>query len=156
MSYCTNEIIELASDIYSDLDSPSFLSVGMVSGWITNSGSIGSLNIKLGTSVYLSGDQPCMAGFGGEEAAIYSLMYQSNFYEKEALKILRGGGSFWTSISEGDTKISRANVRDISKAYLELHKEAEGQLRLAIQDWKRKHSTPEIVDSAPLYGFPTP
>ena len=72
MSFCTDQILSLASGIYQSIGSPTSQSVGFISGWLTSSGGmLGEVNTKLDTCFYISGDAPCIAGgFGpGAEGA---------------------------------------------------------------------------------------
>lgn len=158
MPYCSESIAALANQIYQDIGSPTALSVTFISGWITNSGGmIGSLNNKLSTNFWISGDEPCIVGgFGGEEAVIANLDFKTDYYGNQSRSVLTGGGSMWTSISEGDTKISRSDVVNVSKQYLQMQKDSRETLRLAIQDWKRSHIGIEIVDAEQTYSRPTP
>jgi hypothetical protein len=82
--------------------------VGFISGWLLDSGNLGGLNNKLSTSFWVSGDggitDNC-GNFGGEEADIYNMTYLSSYYASASLNTLANGGSFWTSIAEGDTKV---------------------------------------------------
>lgn len=156
--YCANQIVTLASDLYQQIGSPSSLSVGFISGWLTDSGNLGDLNNKLSASFFLSAD--CITdsngGFAGEEAAIYSLMYRGDFYESQSLSVLANGGSSWTSFSEGDTKFTRTDVSKLSKAYLELNAQASKLLRLAIHDYQLRLSVPQSVVANAPYERPTP
>lgn len=158
MSFCTNDILTLASGIYQTIGSPSSLSVGFVSGWITSSGGmLGDINIKLDTCFYLSGDAPCIAGgFGGQEATIAVIMYQSDYYESKSLSSLAGLGTPWTNMREGDTSITRESSVSISKQYLAMHENAQAQLRLAMHDYKLNRQIPGTVDGSDLYSFPSP
>lgn len=158
--YTVDQIVNLASDIYTDIGSPTSLSVGFISGWLIDSGNLGDINNKLYTSFYLTGNAPVITdncgNFGPEEAAIYELMYKNNFYQNQSLAVLAGGGSFWTSLSEGDTKVSRTDVVKISAAYIALHEVVHKELRLAIADYMRRISVPQSVDSDQPYAFPSP
>lgn len=159
MSYCVDQIVQLATDIYASINSPSFLSVSFISGWIVDSGNLGDINNKLGTSFYLSGDAPCITdaggGFAGEEAAIYTLMYKGDFYESQSLNAIAGGAG-WVTLSEGDTKVGREKSSDISKAFLALNTQSNTFLRLAIHDYKLRITVPQSVDASSLYSYPTP
>lgn len=160
MSYCVDQILELATDIYGSIGSPSSISIGFISGWLVDSGNLGDLNNKLGTSFYLSGDAPCITdgggGFGGEEASIYTLMYKGDFYEGQSLSVLANMGSAWTSLGEGDTRVAREGPSKASAAYLALNKQSNAFLRLAISDYKRRISVPQSVDSSQTYSWPSP
>lgn len=158
MTYCVQQIVELATDMYRQVGQPSNLSVGFISGWIVYSGNLGDLNNKLGTSFYLSGDAPCITdaggGFGPEEADIYTLMYKSEFYESASLGVLANGASLWISLSEGDTKVTRMDVSKLSAAYLALNNQSNQFLRLAIHDYKLRITVPQSVGFAGPYQFP--
>ena len=159
MSYYVNQIVGLATDIYGNIGQPSSLSVGFISGWLLDSGNLGDLNNKLCTSFYVTGDANITdngGNFGGEEAAIYSMMYQSNYYASASLSALANGGSFWTSINEGDTRITRLDVAKISQSFMLMKKDNDAQLRLAIADYKRRVTVPQSVDYAGLYSYPSP
>ena len=154
-AYCANDILALASGIYEDINSPTSLSVPFISGWITSSASLGNLNNRLTTSFFYSGG--CISGgFGDTEAAIYGMMYQKEYYRKQAQQVLAGGGLLWTSINEGDSRITRANPADISKSYMALSKDAEEELHIAVANWKNGHVLTVSVDAAPLAAWPNP
>lgn len=155
MSYCTNDILTLASEIYSDIGSPSNLSIGYISGYLTSSGTLGDLNNKLGTSFYLTGADPCICDpFAAEESAIVELMFMVQYYQQQALAAMLGGNSFWTRLSEGDTTVVRASAVQISQQYLALQKEAQRVLRLGIHDYALRLSLPQSVETCRLYSFP--
>ncbi len=156
MSYCTAQILQLASGIYQGLGSPPAQSIGYVSGWITSSGNLGDLNNRLNTCFYLDGDAPCIAGFGPQEAAIYAEIYEMYYYESLALAALAGGGTFWTSMREGDTTIQRDSPIKLAKAYRDLQDAAQKQLHIAVANWKVGHSIPTTVDGSSLYSWPSP
>lgn len=160
MSFCAQQILALASGVYQEIGSPSSQSPAYISGWMTESGNLGDLNNKLSTSFILTGDSTCITdgcgGFGGEEAAIYTLMYKSDYYELMSLQALQGGGTFWTSMAEGDTRLTRSNIVDISKAYLALNDQSNQFLRLAIHDYKLRIIVPQGISAEQSYQAPTP
>jgi hypothetical protein len=109
----------------------------------------------LTTDFFYSGG--CISGgFGDSEAAIYGLLYQKEYYRKQAQQVLAGGGLLWVSMSEGDSKVTRANPADISKAYMNLHKGAEEEMHIAIANWKLGHTLTVSVDAASLPAWPSP
>lgn len=158
MAYCTQQIVALAGSIYSGIGAPSAQSVGFVSGWITSSGVLGDINNRLNTDFYLDGSGPCIAGdFGDAEGAILDQMYQSAYYRQRALAALAGAdSSSWTSMKEGDTAISREKSSDRSKAYLDMSKDSDQNLYIAINNWKVGHSIPASIDGSDLASFPSP
>lgn len=156
MSYCTSDILLLAGQIYTGIGAPSNQSVGYISGWLTTEANIGELNNRLSTDMSLTGSAPCIDGMGPEEAAIYQNLYVMGYYESQSLAALAGGGSYWISMSEGDSKISRSNVVDISKAYLALHENAQSTLYVQINQYKRRLAIPACVVGTDLPAYPSP
>ena len=158
MSFCTDQILSLASGIYQSIGSPTSQSVGFISGWLTSSGGmLGEVNTKLDTCFYISGDAPCIAGgFGPDEAYITTLVYQANYYESKALSSLAGLGTPWTNMKEGDTSITRESSVNISKQYLAMHANATDQTRISMRDYKLNRTLPGTVDASDLYSFPSP
>ncbi len=157
MSYCAAQIVQLATTTFQALNSPSSISVAYISGWIIDSGNLGDLNNKLSICSYLTGDSPCIVGeFSSEEAAIYQLCFNTDYYESQSLAILQGGGSFWTTMVEGDTRVTRSDMVNISKQYLALQDNSQKTLRLAIADYKRTHTTIASIDGTDLPAYPSP
>ncbi len=158
MSFCTSDVLLLAGSIYTGIGAPSAQSVGYVSGWITQPSTIGDLNNRLTAGFYLSGDSPCIAGcFGNPEASILSQMYITDYYRQRANTVLAGADvSAWTSMAEGDTKVARETRVGLAKAYLELSKDAQQALYVAVANWKLAHSIPLSIDGSSLYSYPSP
>lgn len=154
MSYCTSDILLLAGQIYTGVNSPSNLSIGYLSGWLMSAENVGELNNRLSTSLSISG--ACILDMGPEEATIYGSIYSMDYYEQQSLAALAGGGSYWESLSEGDSKVSRTSVVNISKAYLALHDNAEKALYVSIAQYKRRVSIPATVDGTDLPAWPSP
>jgi hypothetical protein len=159
MSYCVDQIVDLATDIYGNIGSPTNLSVSFISGWLVDSGNLGGLNNKLSTSFYLTGDAPCITdncgNFGGEEADIYQLIYQSSYYASAALGVLAGGPA-WTNLAEGDTKITREGASKYAQAYLAMKTDNDKNLRLAIHDYKLRITVAQSVDYCAPGSYPSP
>ncbi len=157
MSYCAAQIADLATTIYQGINSPSSLSIGYISGWIVDSGNLGDLNNKLSICTFLTGDSPCLVGdFSSDEAAIYQLCFNTDYYETQALAILQGGGSFWTTMVEGDSRVTRSDMVNVSRQFLALQDSAQKTLRLAIQDYKRTHTPIASIDGTNLPAWPSP
>lgn len=158
MSYCVQQIVQLAGEIYTGIGAPSSLSVGYISGWLVSSGNLGDINNRLTTCFSLSGDAPCIVGgFGAPESSIYELMFQTSYYLQQANSVLANGGNVpWTSMKEADTSITREGTVARSKAYLNLYESTDGNLRVAVANWKLAHSIPLTVDGSSLYSWPSP
>lgn len=157
MAFCAAQILELATDLHNDVGCPTSISPGYISGWLVQSGHLGSLNLKLGTCFYLSGS--CIVnGFGPEEASIYSQLYTLNHYQSitQGLMTSAAAGTAWTALTEGDSKIVREGPGATMKAVNGLISENNKQLRLAIGDWKRNHSDVLTVNADDLASYPSP
>lgn len=154
MSFCTEQILLLASGVYDDIGSPSSQSVAFISGWLVSSGTLGELNNRLNTCFYIDG--ACIeGGFGPNEASILVKIYESNYYKRRALQILNGDIS-WTSMKEGDTTITREASSNLAREYRQLHKALEEDIRIATANWKTGRSIPGTVDSTDLPAWPSP
>lgn len=155
MSYCGNDVQDLANSIYKSIGSPPSQSICFVSGWLMDSSNLGDLNNRLSTSFSITGS--CITpDFGPEEESIYSQIYVWQFYNSMALSALANGGSFWTNLAEGDSKISRDSPANISKAYMAMNVNAERTLRQAVHDYKLRISVPQSVDASSLPSYPSP
>ncbi len=156
--YTPDLVSGLAAQIYGDIGSPTSSSVQYISGWLTQQQSLGKLNIKLSTTFWNSGGS-IVDTFWDDEAAIYSMVYKTEFYEQKSLAVLTGadlGNISWTNMKEGDTSITKEGFTAVSKAYLALQQQSQTQLRLAIQDYKRKFSVIQGTDAEQSYSWPAP
>lgn len=161
MAFCTPEILALSSGIYQDLGSPSNISVGYISGYLTSSGNLGDLNNKLSVRFGWTGSSPCIVSFDtnqpmdSDEQSIYALVFKDQFYQQASSNALAGTAQ-WTKLVEGDSSISRDGAAAISKAYQSMAEANLKRLRLAIQDYKRANTSVASIDASPLYSFPAP
>lgn len=158
MSFCTDHVLLLAGSIFTGLGSPSAQSVGYVSGWLTSSGTLGGLNNRLNETYYLSGAQPCIAGgFGPNEGEILRIIYEREYYQQKAREALVGGGNaLWTSMADGDSRLTRASPVDVARGWMSLSKDSEQTLYVAVANWKKGAVLAATVDYSSLYSYPTP
>lgn len=156
MSFCASQILQLATNVYADIGSPSNIGVAWVSGYFTSSGNLGTLNNQLTTCMYLSGDSPCIVGMGDGEASIYALNYLNGYYRGLSSSVFVNGTASWTRLREGDSSIERDSASNLAKAAIQLWKENDRQLRIAVANYKIGVSIPAVVDAAPLPSYPTP
>lgn len=157
--FCSPQILNLATQIYNDINAPSDQSVGYISGWLTNSGAmLAELNNRLGTCYWMSGDSPCIVDFGPQEGAIANQIYQSNYYKRQTLAVLQGGVDCtpWTQIAEGDSRVTRESRTSFAKEYRGLYKESEEKLDTLIHMWTLNHTIPAGIDAAQTYQYPSP
>lgn len=159
MSFCTAEILKLSEQIYDSVGSPTNLSIGYISGWLTSPGTLAALNNRLTTSFALTGTGPCIAGgFTDTEGTICGMMFEVDHYKGLARSALAGsaGAGAWTNIREGDSSVSRASPAEIARAYNQMKKDAEEDLGVAVANWKLGHTQPVGVSYAPMPSWPTP
>lgn len=157
-SFCAPQIYTLATSIFNEIGSPPSQSIGYISGWLSSSGTLGDLNNRLGTCFWVSGDAPCIVDYTNAEGAIASQIYQSSYYNRQALSVLQGGidSTPWTSLAEGDSKVSRESRSSFAKEYRELYKQSEEKLVGLIHYWTLNHTVPQGIDAAQTYAFPSP
>src|ERR1041384_4302473 len=116
----------MANSIWEDLSSPTSLSVPTISGRLVSQVNLGSLNNKLAQNFsivsgayfdsYLSGDAPALY--------IYTQLYKYNYYINRANKIGASSTINWTTLAEGDTKITRSDNINLVRVYRDLANEA--------------------------------
>lgn len=156
-TYCADQIVLLAGNIYSGLDSPSSTSIGLISGWVASSGALGDVNNRLSTSFYLSGASTCIAGgFGDEEAHIMSLIYEVNYYYGRVRNQLANGGTFVVSIGDGDSRFTRESAVKVAREYRELGRDVDEGLKIAVGRWKMNHAMPVDVRFGAMNAYPSP
>lgn len=160
MPLCVTGVLGLATTIYLSIGTPTNLSVGYISGWITDQNNLGDLNNKLSTSFYVDTAAlggPCIKDdFAAEEAAIYSLLYQAAYYETLALNILSAGGVQWITLTEGDTRITRSDPANLAKIYNSMKNDAYRGINLAVNNYNRRVAVPVSVDAAASSSYPSP
>lgn len=152
--YCAQQVLQLASGVWEDIGSPTAQSVGYISGVLTSSGLLGDLNSRLTTCFWISGGSCIAGGFGGEEANILSLLYQSRYMRTAGMNALAAGG--WTSIKDGDSAYSREGASRTASEYREMRKQLMEQVHIAVANWKVGHTAPTSVDALPLDSWPSP
>lgn len=161
----SNTLIGLwATGIWETLGSPSSLSALTISGYAVQPSTLGRLNAMIGT---------CYSGTGylgtgtvfdaapeltNSELALVEGMFRVGWYSRLAQAMMGTSPSEipWASISEGDTKISRANPVNLGKEYRELAKDTQVHLNYLVNAYIQQvqgGSTPRSVD---LYnpGYP--
>ena len=157
--FSTPQILALASGIYDELNSPSSLSIGYISGVLTSSGFLGGINKRLTICLALTGEGPTIiGGMGGAVENIASLQFQLDYAKRQAMSALQGlgGSGFVTSLRDGDSSIARESPVKAAAEWRGLRKELEQTLAVAVANWKLANSTPRTVDTEPLSSFPTP
>lgn len=155
-TFCSQEVLTLASGIWESVNSPSAMSVAYVSGVLTSSGFLGAINTRLTTDFWVSGGA-CIAGcFGAEEQNIASLQFQHDYWQRLRSQALGSAGMMWTSLREGDSSVVRESPVKLASEYGKLAKDVQEELQIAVAGWKLGHTSPCDVEYAPPAAYPTP
>lgn len=133
-----DELLQVwATGLFTDLGSPSNTSTSTISGYAVQPNTLGKVNSLLstcfsgsgytgaGTSNYQIGPyvDPAVLGVIGQ---LYLVSYYNNL--AQASMGMGGNALPWTSLAEGDSRISRVNAANLGKEYREMSKTAYDQL----------------------------
>lgn len=159
-TFCSQEVLTLATGIWQDLNSPSATSVAYISGVLLSSGFLGAINSRLTIDLWVSGGACIAGGFGAQEQNIASLQFQHDYCRRKAMEVMQGVGAGWagsvTQIKEADSSVSRESPSKAAAEWRHMAKEAQEDLHVAVANWKVGHCMPVDVQFAPPSAWPTP
>ena len=138
----------LATLIYDDLNSPVDISTSSIQTKLTSDGFLGKLNNSINTT-YLTASGDISPELGVNEQNIYSLMYISEYYTKKIMAIAGGTDISWTSIQDGDSRITRSSQTETAKMFKDLKRLADEELIRLTNNYRVNASTPSTVQYAP-------
>lgn len=148
MTGCNSSVeLTLAKGIWSDLGSPTAVSVSTISGKLTST-FLGRLNTSLfqcfaiDSGAYFSND--LTTDYGALD--IYGEIYKLDYYTSQLNGILGNPALMWTRIAEGDSSISRDSPVKLAALYQGLINSSNARLRLLQNDYKLAHSQSQSVD----------
>jgi len=141
------KIIDLASEIYRELDTPDDVSVPQIAFWLENN--IGQLNLLLGAEIEYA-DHVFTPELSIEEANIYKYIYLLKYYSSKIRTSLGASSYDFIEIKEGDTSIKKASKNEIAKTYKSLRDSYSLELKSLVSEYKRKSCYPESFDRAIL------
>lgn len=141
-------ITDLATLIYGNLGSPSDLSVSSIQTKLVSAGFLGGLNNSINTSYSIvSGD--ISPELGINEQNIYSQMYSSEYYARKIMQIAGGTDINWTSVQDGDSRITRSSQTEVGKLFKDMKKQSDEKLDKLVGSYRINASTPSSVEYAP-------
>jgi len=141
-------ITDLATLIYNNLGAPSDVSISSIQTKLVSTGFLGRLNNSINTSYSIvSGD--ISPELGINEQSLYSQMYISEYYSRKINQIIGGTDISWTSIGDGDSKITRSSQTEVAKVYKDLKKQADEEITRLTNAYRVNASEPSTVDYAP-------
>lgn len=155
--------------MWQDLGSPDGVSALTISGYAVQTSTLGKLNNLLGTCFSGSGWMGTGAPFDvapayhNAELAIVEGLFRVGYYSQLATTMMGVSQATvgWTSLAEGDSRISRANTAYLGKEYREMAKDAQATLNYLANAYATDRWGPGSVDylnppnvGANAYGSP--
>lgn len=141
-------ITDLATLIYNNLGAPSDVSVSSIQTKLVSTGFLGKLNNSINTS-YVIANGDILPELGINEQALYSEMYVSEYYGRKINQIIGGTEISWTSIGDGDSKITRSSQTEMAKVFKDLKKQADEEIIRLTNSYRVNASAPGTIDFAP-------
>jgi hypothetical protein len=144
------KVVDIADQIYRELDSPTDLSVPAVSFWLRSN--VGVLNNYINTKFLVNAvleivnSDDLTIEIGLEEVAILKKMYFLHDYEKKLRSVL-GAASMDAVIQITDlgTSIRKVNKNEVGKTFAQVKKQEQEQLDKMIAAYKISASSPRQV-----------
>ena len=144
------KVVDIADQIYRELDSPTDLSIPAISFWLRSNG--GSLNNYLNTkfqvnsSLEIDNSEDTTQEIGLEEVAIIKKMYLIHDYEKKLRSVL-GAASLDAVIQISDlgTSIRKVNKNEVGKTFSQVKRQEQEELNRMISAYKISASCPRQV-----------
>jgi len=134
--------VDLSASIYTDLGSPSGISIPYLCTWFV--ANLGELN-NLITTTYSGVSGQISPELIDEDANIFKHIFYADYYERLAVQNMNAAGVDWVYIQEGDSTIRRASSNDRSKTFLSLQKQAIAKLDMLIKLYRANQSIPRDI-----------
>ena len=144
------KVVDIADQIYRELDSPTDLSIPAISFWLRSN--VGSLNNYLNTKFHINSNleiensEDATQEIGLEEVAIIKKMYFIHDYEKKLRSVL-GAASLDAVIQISDlgTSIRKVNKNEVGKTFSQVKKQEQEELNRMISAYKISAACPRQV-----------
>lgn len=150
---CSAYLTDMADVIYTDLGSPTGQSVSYIQSKLVSPVYIGRLNNLIATCyTTISGD--ISPALGTDEQAIYSLLYESEWYTTKLNQTLAGLNPGIISIQDGDSRIVFTNTVEQAKVYKEMQKQTNDQLGLQVASYRQMQSQPSSINYPLIVNAP--
>ncbi len=143
MSCCTY-VTDMATFIHGNLGDSS-LSIPSIQSKLVSNPYLGTLNNLLSTTCY-SGVSGCITPtMGVDEQAIFASLYERDYYTTKLNQVLQGYGTSFTTLSEGDSRISRSSTADIARIYRDMQKQLNEQFTYLLNSYRQNEAQPRSV-----------
>jgi hypothetical protein len=139
------KVVDIANEIYNELDSPSDLSIPPITFWLQSN--IGNLNNLLGTSYSLNTTTyEFNEDLNDNVKSIFKKIYYVHYYEKQIRKHL-GAASVDTvlEVESDGARVKKLNKNDIAKSFRDLLRDTKATLKEEINSYKQGNSKPRQV-----------
>ena len=141
-------VADIANKIYTDLDSPSDLSLMSISFWIRNS--VGQLNSRILTTYAVQDDLEIRdrdnVEISEEAVAVYCQMFLAYYYDKKYRSNLTTmNNNMLLSVKDNARTVTFTNRNEVGKAILMAKSQAETEVNKLVNGFKNRLAFPRQV-----------
>ncbi len=141
------KIVDAADQIWRNLDSPTDSSISSIAAWLRFNTNLGKLNDLINKGYTIDSNLEIIDRSGNEidsgEIAIYELIYNVNYFERQIKKFL-GAGSVDVMILQEATSdngtLRFVNRNEIAKSFIQVKKDKETELGKLVNNYKFSNS----------------
>jgi hypothetical protein len=143
----TNEhmtALDIAQEIWTELDSPSDYSATSISYWLKTN--VGKLNIALRTSFGVQADtMEILPELDHNQKAVLKMIFMVYYYDKLVRSNLGAAASDVLQVTQAGKTVKLVNRNEVSKVYATLRRETQQALDNLIHDYRRGKIKPVQV-----------
>lgn len=149
--------------VYYDLGEPEDYSKSRLWAWFLDEANIGRLNNLIGTQisgVCLADGNGIATGYAvspemnGDQLAIYKMLFEREYFRSQARQVAKSAatvGYDWTSLGEGDSKLTRTNPNEVAKSLRGLAQDASAELDKAVKFYLKYNAVPDQIAGDDTY-----
>lgn len=143
------KVADIANKFYTDLDSPTDLSLVSLSFWIRNN--LGALNSRILTSWSVDIDTLEVKDENNDEitpdaVSVYFQMYLTYYYDKKYRSNLTTmNNNMLISVKDNARSVTYTNRNEIGKTILQAKKQAEEELDKLVKGYRMKLAVPRQI-----------
>lgn len=142
---CSAYLTDLSTAIWNDLGQPTDMPVSYIQSKLTSNAFLGKLNnLTTNCHTIVSGDISPVLDIN--EQSLYSLMYQADFYTTKVNNLMDGNAISFTTIQDGDSRITRVSSVDMARLYRDMQKELNAQLNSLTLAYRQADSLARSVN----------
>ena len=147
-----------ATGLWEDLGSPADISALSISGWVTQTNTLGTLNNLINQCYTGAQGSYVCPDLTNTEFAILGTMYTMRFYRNRANSLAGAGGTtpMWYTLKEGDSTISRANPSEMMKTFQSMSINAREGLDKMVSYYNKYSNGGTVPRSVNFYTLENP